>query len=442
MVACVLSVGVVGVMSSPTEAQTPTGPGTLALTPSSVYPSSSGNTVSMLYTATAGDWGGSVAVTVPGGWTKPQTKSSTSPGFVSTTAGQASVRGHRVTVSGLYLCAGCTVTITYAQAKTPPSQRTSVFSAKSANLGGRRLRRLSAQPTVSVAPGRTLPFLGDYAGNNDPAGIRAFATATGTHPILATDYLVGSNGWSGMDSASGLSAWKGSGYRLVLGVPIIPDGSGGTLAGGASGAYNSYFVTLAQNLVAQGLGNAILRPGWEFNGNWYNWSVANSTDAANFAAFFRNVVTSMRSVSGQTFQFIWNPNGDGPTNYTPQQAYPGNAYVDYIGTDIYDNCWCSPQTPQNAWSAQLTQPWGLDWLTSFAAQEGKPIAFPEWSVDFRSDGHGLGDDPYFINQFAGWITTHNVVFDDMFAFDGPDQQNDITDGSFPKALAAFKADFG
>ena len=86
--------------------------------------------------------------------------------------------------------------------------------------------------------------------------------------------------------------------------------------------------------------------------------------------------------------------------------------------------------------------WGSTWLSSFAAEHGKPIAFPEWSDDFRSDGHGLGDDPYFINQFSNWIASNNVAFTDIFAFDGPGQQNNITDGSFPNALAAFKTDFG
>jgi len=294
----------------------------------------------------------------------------------------------------------------------------------------------SATATAAGVP------LGDYAGNDSPQGISSFGSTTGTHPTLATDYLVGSNGWGAMESTGNLSSWRGSGYRLVLGVPIIPDGTGGTLAAGASGAYNSYFVTLAQNLVSGGLGNAVLRLGWEFNGNWYNWYVGNSTDAANFAAYWRNIVTAMRSVSGQSFSFLWNPNGSGPTNYTPDQAYPGDSYVDYVGTDIYDNCWCSPQTPQNAWSAQLSQAWGLNWLAGFAAAHGKAIAFPEWSVDYRSDGHGLGDDPYFINQFATWIAQNNVAFSDIFAFDTSDQQNDITDGRFPNALAAFRADFG
>lgn len=42
----------------------------------------------------------------------------------------------------------------------------------------------------------------------------------------------------------------------------------GTLAVGVSGAYNGYFVTLVQTLVAAGDANAYLRLGWEFDGTW------------------------------------------------------------------------------------------------------------------------------------------------------------------------------
>lgn len=142
------------------------------------------------------------------------------------------------------------------------------------------------------------------------------------------------------------------------------------------------------------------------------------------------------------FQFVWNPNGGAASSYTPDQAYPGDAYVDYVGTDMYDNCWCTPQTPQNGWANQLTQGWGLNWLAGFAAEHNKAIAFPEWSVDYRSDGHGLGDDPYVINQFAAWIYAHNVGFTNIFSFDGTGQNNGITDGTFLNALAAFRSDFG
>jgi hypothetical protein len=305
-----------------------------------------------------------------------------------------------------------------------------------ASIGG-----LWAKTALASAGASSVP-LGDYAGWVNTSGIADFGSTTGTHPTLATDYLDRTDGWAAMDNGGGEGGWAGSGYRLVLGVPILP--GVGTLAQGATGTYNQYFATLAQNLVAQGESNAILRLGWEFTGNWYPWSVANSTDAANFVSFWRQIVNTMRAVPGQQFSFLWNPNGASPTSYTPDQAYPGNAYVDYVGTDVYDEYWGSPQTPQNSWTNILNESWGLNWLSSFAAAQGKPIAIPEWSACYRSDGHGLGDDPYFIDQFANWIASNNVAFTNIFSFNDTagGQDNDITDGSFPNALAAFKADFG
>ncbi len=211
---------------------------------------------------------------------------------------------------------------------------------------------------------------------------------------------------------------------------------------GARGAYDSHFVTLAKNLVHAGVGNAYLRLGWEFNGSWFKWRVTNAVDAADFAAYFRNIVISMRSVRGEAFKFVWNPNAGGSYNsYSPGQAYPGNAYVNVIGTDLYDESWVQPLTPQHAWAGQLTESWGLDWLAAFAAAQGKPIVFPEWGVARRDDGHGLGDDPYFVNEFAAWISSHGVAWTNIFSFDDS-QQDDITDGGFPQALKEFRADFG
>ncbi len=291
-------------------------------------------------------------------------------------------------------------------------------------------------------------LLGDYAGSGDPSALGNFASITGTHPVLASDYLLRTSGWDAMDGAGGsedwmLDQWRNSGYRLVLGVPILPGGSGGTLAEGAAGDYNQYFTILAQTLVNDGASNAILRLGWEFNGSWYPWSVANNTDAQNFAEFWRQIVDTMRAVPGQQFKFLWNPNGGGSSSWNLELAYPGSAYVDYIGTDVYDEYWGSPFTPQASWSNAVTQTWGLNWLTTFAAAQGRPIAIPEWSVDFRSDGYGLGDDPTFINQFANWIAANNVAFTCIFSYNDTagGQDNDITDGRFPDALAAFRADF-
>jgi len=308
---------------------------------------------------------------------------------------------------------------------------------------------VAARPAPRTA--QSVP-LGVYVGSGDPSGVASFAAATGTHPTYASDYLPTDEGWAGISNDSSVtwiaSQWRGSGYTLVLGVPIIPTDSNGnaqgTLAAGAAGQYDSYYVTLADTLVSAGAPDAVLRLGWEFNGNWYPWQVTDTTDAANFAAYFRNIVTSMRSVPGQSFKFVWNPNaGDSFGGaYTPAQAYPGSAYVDYVGIDVYDEGWSTPATPQNAWANQLSQSWGLDWLAGFSAAEGRPMVVPEWGIGTTSDGHGMGDDPYFVTQFASWIAQDNVAWTNYFNYDASDGSHDLLDGQFNSSLAAFRAAFG
>jgi len=283
--------------------------------------------------------------------------------------------------------------------------------------------------------------LGVYAGKADPFGVATFGLQTGTYPAFGTDYLEKTDGWAGMDGAANIKVWSPTHYHLVIGVPILP--GVGTLAQGATGAYDQYFTILGRNLVADNEADAILRLGWEFNGNWFTWSVGSSADAANFVAFWRQIVTTMRAVPGEKFKFLWNPNAPSPTTYSPSDAYPGNAYVDYVGTDVYDNFWGTPFTPGAAWVHQLIQQWGLDWLAAFAAEHDKPIAIPEWSDEFRTDGHGLGDDPMFIDNMATWFVSNQVAFANVFAYDSSaTYRNNLTDGTFPKALAQFRTDFG
>ncbi len=301
--------------------------------------------------------------------------------------------------------------------------------------------RQGSAPLGSVAGVAQKIPLGAYAGEANPFGVAIFGLQTGTLPSYATDYLDKSDGWAGLDAASNIKAWSPTRYHLAIGVPILP--GVGTLAQGATGAYDQYFTILGENLVSDNEADAILRLGWEFNGNWFRWSVATSADAANFVAYWRQIVTTMRAVPGEKFKFLWNPNAPSPTTYTPDQAYPGDAYVDYVGTDVYDNFWGTPFTPAAAWVHQLSQQWGLNWLAAFAAEHNKPIAIPEWSDEYRTDGHGLGDDPSFIDNMAYWFVTNHVAFANVFSYDSSaTYRNDLLDGTFPKALAEFRKDFG
>ena len=216
------------------------------------------------------------------------------------------------------------------------------------------------------------------------------------------------------------------------------------MARGAAGDYNLYYVTLAQTLIAAGQSNAYLRLGFEFDGSWNAWYAGTPAAEASFAAYFQQIVTTMRSVAGEHFRFVWNPQAtafnDAPYDVT--LAYPGNAYVDLIGLDMYDQSWKTPQTPATAWNETVLP--ALTYSQQFAASEGKPLALTEWGVIIRSDGHGLGDDPNYINQMISWMEnpSNNVVYEAYFNYDETGLNSQITGGSFPNSLAAFESDLG
>ena len=108
------------------------------------------------------------------------------------------------------------------------------------------------------------------------------------------------------------------------------------LAQCAAGNFNSHWVTLANNLLKRNLSDTIMRPGWEMNGDWFDWSAGGHE--ASYIGCFRQIVNSMRSVSGQDFTFVWNPS-IGTSNSLADKAYPGDSYVDYVGIDTYDWVW-------------------------------------------------------------------------------------------------------
>jgi hypothetical protein len=274
---------------------------------------------------------------------------------------------------------------------------------------------------------------------------------------IASDSLPANNGWAGMDGVNGsiswlTNAWEGSGYTLSLGVPMIPTNSSGqpqgSLALGASGSYNGYFTTLANTLVATGNGDAYLRLGWEFDGNWYAWQAQSAAPEADYAAYFRQIVTAMRSVSGAQFKFVWNPDAGAftETGYSVAAAYPGSAYVDVIGIDLYDMSWATPATPQNSWTSTYLPE--LTAAESFAQAESKPLALCEWGALISAVDHGLGDDPYYITSMIDWmnVSSHNVAYESYFngntlEADGSPDQN-LTGQNFPNSWAAFTAGFG
>jgi hypothetical protein len=258
---------------------------------------------------------------------------------------------------------------------------------------------------AAPASASTSGIWGMYAGPASPGTIQRFNSSAGGKISYAMEFLDGTD-WSHIEDPSWfLQQWQGSAFKMIWGVPMLPN-SGASLAVGATGAYNQYYQTLATRLVAGGQANSIIRLGWEFNGNWFPWAAA--TNPTAFVTYWKNIVTTMRSVPGANFTFEWNPN-IGTQSIAPDQLYPGNAYVDIIGLDVYDEQWPSMTDPVSAWQNMLTMPYGLNWLATFAAQQGKPMSFPEWGVWNDGSAQSGGDNATFVDQMTSWIVTHNVV---------------------------------
>ena len=278
-------------------------------------------------------------------------------------------------------------------------------------------------------------------GASDPAGIAAYAQATGTDPTLAIDYVDKSDGWAGMDSAGDMTAWTGSGYRLVIGVPILP--GRGTLAQGATGAYDQYFSTLGQNLVSDDeavtpscvWGGSSTAPG--SRGPWPPPPTPRTSWPSGARSSPPCGPCPARTSSSCGTPTPRAPPPTAPTGLSRQRLrrLRGDRRLrQLLGNALH---------PGRGLGAPADPAVGTDWLAAFAAEHDKPIAIPEWSDEYRTDGHGLGDDPTFIDNMAHWFVNNQVAFANVFSYDSSaTYRNDLLDGTFPKALAEFEKVFG
>lgn len=342
-----------------------------------------------------------------------------------------------------------------------------------------------AQPS-STAASAAEPALGTYHWPNGTAGVDAFAKWLGRDSVWGLDF-VGGESWDNVGWPTWwLETWSRwvkakTGRRLILSIPLLAgpvDGSGPTMGSkgvripvllekGAAGEYNPYFSDLAENLVSHGLGDTILRPGWEFNGDWYTWRAKGKTTA--FIEFWRQIVTTMRAVRGaETLKFCWNPTL-GDQQFPADEAWPGDAFVDIVGLDVYDETWNADTYPwpagataaeierrqKKVWDEWIVNsPRGLAFYTKFAKSHGKPLAFPEWGLVSADHGHGGMDNPYFIEQMHAFINnpTNAVAFHCYFDINDTHLRHQLSPGAatpgkkegteFPRSAARFKALFG
>jgi hypothetical protein len=113
-----------------------------------------------------------------------------------------------------------------------------------------------------------------------------------------------------------------------------------------------------------------------------------AVDAKLHALRMPPVPASVSVLPSAPVAMLWVPQVWGAPD-TPQNAprayYPGEEYVDWVGTDFYSE-WPN-------WA-------GLD--RYFDEFPGKPFVFGEWAITGR-------DNPRFVNQLFGWVRAHPRV---------------------------------
>ncbi|MGV4981891.1 glycoside hydrolase family 26 protein [Streptomyces sp. NRAIS4] len=215
--------------------------------------------------------------------------------------------------------------------------------------------------------------------------------------------------WSNIEGAPGyLDKWaewrRAEADRLfVLNVPLqerneaklSDDEVRSLLRRAAAGEFDKHFLALANRLVALGVPDTILVLGWEMNGITYTHRCA--PDPVSWKAYWRRIVSVMRSVPGQRFRFDFAPNR-GVDNIPWTECYPGDDVVDIIGMDSYD------QPRGESFDEEISEPYGLQDQVDFARAHGKEISYPEWGP-FRN-----GDNATYVLRMLAWMDQHKPLY--------------------------------
>lgn len=312
-------------------------------------------------------------------------------------------------------------------------------------------------------PSSSAPLLGFFPGNQQHPDWMPDVQFLGKSVPLGEIFLDGgsytASGWNMKLSLENyLGYWSSYPYRMIISIPTLV--SGETLAQCATGQYDTYYTAIGQDLVNLGYSHSIIRLGWEFNGTWYGSQDAN-TDPTNWVTCFQHESSALKAADSNVMidfnASAGTPAWNGSTPFDWRSVYPGDQYIDIIGLDVYDQGSSYPQGTDNNpssvggtaaalaneeanWNNIVNEQGGLQDQVDFAALHNKKLSIPEWGVTSGGyDQQDGGDDPYYVQQMANWMTEHGYYYESYFNLNASDGDHNLSD--FPNSLAEFTKDF-
>ncbi len=366
---------------------------------------------------------------------------------------------------------------------------------------------LGAALATSPVRAASTPFpLGGYMGDPNidsssgeaafEANYQSFSSALGTPPSLIVSYVdytqpvsswVGNSNWEATSHAASSDARA---LVPVIGLPMASIANGSPSPDAqyqafASGQYDNVLAGIVQVWTQNGFHQLVFRPGWEMNieGNTYVGADAQSrTDWVNAFSHIYTVMHQAGAAYGASIQIVWNPN---ISNYDTNDTfglYPGDAFVDVIGVDIYADMYpyndsgtyhdwhtgqqdstlaqfiADPVNRAHYWSFPAAGLYSndesdghnlsLSVLIGFTRQHHKPLAIPETGAGACSGGHDVCDDP----TFATWLSNRlsraeakgvTISFVDIWNSNGGgNYEFSFSSDNKPQEAAAWGAAFG
>jgi hypothetical protein len=255
---------------------------------------------------------------------------------------------------------------------------------------------------------------GVFIADNTPERVAAFAAWRGRKVDVVLDWSERRT-WEDIEAPTWLyQRWRGKPYTMVFGVAMLAEQVPGvSIEACADGAYDSHWRRFGSVVQSEGMGESIIRLGWEFNGDWYRWSARNPQA---WAACWRRIVTAVRPRAPH-LRWDWTVNrGDSPGLADPRQAWPGDGYVDIVGVDSYDH---APAALTNeGWARQLDGDQGLKYWLDFALAHGKPLSVPEWGNLLEGYDAG-GDDPGYVESMTAFFRANaaHLAYEAVFQDD-------------------------
>ena len=222
--------------------------------------------------------------------------------------------------------------------------------------------------------GKLVPATGAYLGAYSNGGTTDFTnleTLVGRKLKIDHRFM----GWTASWPSS-RESWAATNGRLPL-ISWSYEGAG-SLSAITSGKYDSLLHSRARAVKAFGR-SIFVRWGWEMNGNWFSWSgyqnnSAGKTDGpSKFVAAWKRIHNIFVAEGATNAVWVWCParvsNPNVSWNATGNY-YPGDSYVDWACTDIFN--WGTTQS-WSRWTSlsDLLRPFYTSWASR------KPILLAE-----------------------------------------------------------------